>query len=356
MGFVKVVKSNAYYKRYQVQFRRRRQQKTDYYARKRLIWTDKNKYAAPKYRFVVRFSNRDVVCAIIASDAKGDRVVQSAYGHELAKYGLKFGFNNYASTYATGLLLARRLNAKFHLPFLGNKEAPTQYFNVSEGGDLADESGKSAEDRRPFKAVLDAGLYRTTTGSRIFAAVKGACDGGLNVPHSTRRFPGTPKEKGAETDFEIVAKYIYGGNVADYMNQLAEEDEDKYKSQFSVASKNKISGKDVEGIYKSIHAKIRAEPIAALKTKTADLTKLGYFKTRKSPKDAKAVAVKKFFKPKKLTVQERKAKIKAVISDRDTKLAAIRAKLEAARAAAEAEDEEEEEVAAAGSGSDSDSD
>jgi len=37
MAFVKLVKNNAYYKRYQTAYRRRREGKTDYYARKRLI-------------------------------------------------------------------------------------------------------------------------------------------------------------------------------------------------------------------------------------------------------------------------------------------------------------------------------
>lgn len=36
-GFVKVVKNKQYFKRYQVKFKRRREGKTDYYARKRLI-------------------------------------------------------------------------------------------------------------------------------------------------------------------------------------------------------------------------------------------------------------------------------------------------------------------------------
>lgn len=58
--FQKKVKSNAYFSRYQTKYRRRQQGKTDYYARKRLITQAKNKYNAPKYRLVVRFTNRDV--------------------------------------------------------------------------------------------------------------------------------------------------------------------------------------------------------------------------------------------------------------------------------------------------------
>jgi len=43
MGFVKIVKNKAYFKRFQVKFKRRRECKTDYAARKRLILQDKNK-------------------------------------------------------------------------------------------------------------------------------------------------------------------------------------------------------------------------------------------------------------------------------------------------------------------------
>jgi len=41
---------------------------------------------------------------------------------------------------------------------------------------------------------LDVGLTHTTTGNRVFGALKGAVDGGLNVPHSSNRFPGYFKD------------------------------------------------------------------------------------------------------------------------------------------------------------------
>jgi len=50
--------------------------------------------------------------------------------------------------------------------------------------------------RKPFRAILDYGVRRITTGNRIFGAMKGAVDGGLNVPHSVKRFPGFKKVKG----------------------------------------------------------------------------------------------------------------------------------------------------------------
>uniref|UniRef100_A0A2I2YEN5 Ribosomal protein L5 eukaryotic C-terminal domain-containing protein n=1 Tax=Gorilla gorilla gorilla TaxID=9595 RepID=A0A2I2YEN5_GORGO len=65
MGFHHVVvKNKAYFKRYQVKFRRRREGKTDYYARKRLVIQDKNKYNTPKYRMIVRVTNRDIICQV----------------------------------------------------------------------------------------------------------------------------------------------------------------------------------------------------------------------------------------------------------------------------------------------------
>eukprot|EP00953_Heterococcus_sp_UTEX-ZZ885_P003470 2388-Heterococcus_DN1.PRE.2 len=113
--FVKVLKSKAYFKRYQVKFRRRREGKTDYRARKRLICQDKNKYNAPKYRLVVRFSNRYVNCQIAYATIEGDKIMCQSNSRELERYGLKTGLKNYAAAYCTGLLCARRLLQKLGL-------------------------------------------------------------------------------------------------------------------------------------------------------------------------------------------------------------------------------------------------
>lgn len=321
-GFVKVIKNKAYYKRFQVQPRRRRQNKTDYYARKRLIWQDKNKYDTPKYRLVVRFTNRDVITAVVASDLGGDRVVKAAYGHELQRYGLKFGFKSWPATYATGLLLARRINAHFKLPFQGKKEATKEFFNLGETEDFPEDDNKEVnlEEQRPFKAVLDVGLHRTTTGSRLFAAVKGACDGGLNVPHSPTRFPGAPKDGEEEVDFEVVHKYIFGGHIAEYMNALAEEDEEAFALQFSVAKKAGIKGDDIEGIFAAVHDKIRAETRDGLLKPAKDAKQLGYFKQRT---EAKKDFVKKSFQKQKFSKQQRIARVTARLAVRDYRLAAL---------------------------------
>lgn len=83
--------------------------KTDYYARKRLIAQDRNKYNTPKYRLVVRFSNKNITCQVVYAKIEGDVVLAAAYSHELPQFGVTVGLTNYAAAYCTGLLLARRV-------------------------------------------------------------------------------------------------------------------------------------------------------------------------------------------------------------------------------------------------------
>jgi len=283
MPFQKVVKNKAYFKRFQTQFRRRREGKTDYRQRLRLVIQDKNKYNSPKYRLVVRFTNRDCICQIVYSRIDGDHVMAAAYSHELPRYGIKLGLTNYAAAYATGLLVTRRLYKK-----LGMDEL---YPGVQEATGDSFRSIKKFNKRRPFKALLDVGLYRTTTGSRVFAAMKGALDGGLNVPHSERRLVGwDDKEKSLDT--EVLRKYIFGGHVADYMKQLLEEDPEAYDRQFSRYKKEGIKADDLEEIYKNAHKRIREDPTFVKKEK-------------------KTVERDKKFRPARLTLAQRKERVAA---------------------------------------------
>jgi len=252
MAFVKVVKNKAYFKRFQVKFKRRREGKTDYYARKRLILQDKNKYNTPKYRLVVRFSNRDVTCQIAFARIEGDVILAAAYSHELPRYGVKVGLTNYASAYATGLLLARRLLKKLKLDqiYAGAKDVNGAEYNVE------------SQDGQPgaFQAYLDVGLARTSTGAKVFGAMKGAADGGLHIPHSVKRFPGFDNEK-KEFKADIHRKHIFGLNVAAYMKELQADDE-TYKRQFSKYIANGITADSIEAMYKKAHAEIRKDPEA----------------------------------------------------------------------------------------------
>ncbi|KAJ4871141.1 60S ribosomal protein L5-1 [Raphanus sativus] len=250
MVFVKPSKSNAYFKRYQVKFRRRRAGKTDYRARIRLINQDKNKYNTPKYRFVVRFTNKDIVAQIVSASIAGDIVKASAYAHELPQYGLSVGLTNYAAAYCTGLLLARRVLKMLEMDaeYEGNLEATGEDFSV-----------EPTESRRPFRALLDVGLIRTTTGNRVFGALKGALDGGLDIPHSDKRFAGFSKEN-KNLDAEIHRNYIYGGHVSNYMKMLNEDEPEKFQTHFSQYLKKGVDAEKMEELYKKVHAAIRADP------------------------------------------------------------------------------------------------
>jgi len=250
-GFVKVVKNKAYFKRFQVKFKRRREGKTDYYARRRLVVQDKNKYNTPKYRMIVRFTNKDITCQIAYAKIEGDVTVCAAYAHELPSYGVKVGLTNYAAAYCTGLLLARRLLKKFGLDeiYKGAESVTGEQYNVE------DIEGKPGA----FRAYLDVGLARTTTGARIFGAMKGAADGGIDIPHSNKRFPGYDSES-KEFSAEIHRNHIFGQHVADYMRTLMEEDEDAYKKQFSKFIRLGITPDELEGIYTKAHSAIRADP------------------------------------------------------------------------------------------------
>ena len=74
-----------------------------------MITQDKNKYHAPKYRLVVRFTNGDIICQVVSSRIVGDFTLAAAYSHELPRYGIHVGLKNYAAAYCTGLLTARRV-------------------------------------------------------------------------------------------------------------------------------------------------------------------------------------------------------------------------------------------------------
>jgi len=289
-----------------VQYRRRREAKTDYYARKRLIMQDKNKYKTPKYRFVVRVTNRDVITQIIAADLTHDVVIAAAYSHELPRYGIKLGLTNYAACYATGLLLARRVNSKFGLKFEGQTKVDGEDFNV--------EPSEDEEAPKPFKALLDVGLARTTSGARVFGALKGATDGGIDIPHNDHRYPGSKRE-GTEwaTSAETHRKYIFGGHIAEYMKALQEENEEAYNTQFKRYVDAGISGDKLEGLYTKAHAAIRADP----NKKRAD-SELGYFKVRgkNNPKPAKDAKPAKRYNKTKKSLSQRKARITQKLTKR----------------------------------------
>nr|CAG4638602.1 EOG090X09YS [Cyclestheria hislopi] len=233
---------------------------------------------------IVRFTNKDIICQIAYARIEGDVIVCAAYSHELPRYGIKVGLTNYAAAYCTGLLLARRLLKKFKLDKLyeGCTDVTGDAYSVQN---LRDGPGA-------FKAYLDVGLARTTTGARVFGCMKGAVDGGIDIPHSTKRFPGYDSES-KEFNAEVHRKHIMGQHVADYMKNLMDEDEEAYKRQFSQYIKLGITPDAVEGMYKKAHEAIRADP-----------------EFKKVEKDPSKIT-KKRWNAAKLTLEQRKERVAA---------------------------------------------
>ncbi|KAF2325560.1 hypothetical protein GH714_030366 [Hevea brasiliensis] len=188
MAFVKAQKTKAYFKRFQVKFKRRREGKTDYRARIRLINQDKNKYNTPKYRFV---SNKDIVAQIISASIAGDMVLAAAYSHELPRYGLEVGLTNYAAAYCTGLLLARRT--------LKMLEMDEEYEGNAEG----------------------------------------ALDGGLDIPHSDKIFAGFSKDD-KQLDAEVHRKISMVVMLLHILGTLMEDEPEKYQLHFSESSRGEL--------------------------------------------------------------------------------------------------------------------
>merc|ERR1711915_432319 len=283
-------------------FRRRREGKTDYRQRKRLCAQDKNKYQSPKYRLVVRFTNTQVICQIAYALVDGDRILAQANSKELQRYGLKVGLKNYAAAYCTGLLVARRLLQKIGLDdiYEGNTDVDgevvsTEYENKKFFVEEVD------DDKYPFRCFLDVGCRATTTGCRIFGALKGAADGGLDVPHSEKRFPGYDRDA-KEYDADLHRERIFGGHVGEYMQYLEEEDNAKYQQQFASYIKNNIDPEGLEELYESVHEAIRADP---------------------SPREKKPFTPDKTFKKKaKKTLEERKASVQSLKDAKKAELAA----------------------------------
>jgi len=89
--------------------------------------------------------------------------------------------------------------------------------------------------------------------------MKGASDGGLYIPHSENRFPGYDVEAKA-LDAETLRKYIFGGHIGEYMEALADDDEERYKSQFQKYIDDGIDAEGLEELYSEAHTKIRENP------------------------------------------------------------------------------------------------
>jgi large subunit ribosomal protein L5e len=247
--------------------------RTDYRQRHKLITQDKNKYQSPKYRLVVRFTNRYVLCQIIYAEIIGDKVLCSASSKELPRFGLTVGLKNYAAAYATGLLVARRLLKKLGLDetYTGVEEVTGEVVSTEVNGRtyFVEEVD---DEKRPFRALLDVGIKNTTTGAKVFGAMKGASDGGLDIPHSNKRFPGYSRDTKL-FDGEVHTARNWGETVADYLREMEEDDEENYQKHFSKYLAADLEADDLEEMYEKVHTAIREDPSHQAAAKFTDINK-----------------------------------------------------------------------------------
>lgn len=131
--------------------------------------------------------------------------------------------------------------------------------------------------------------------------MKGASDGGLFIPHSENRFPGFDIET-KELDAETLRKYIFGGHVAEYMETLADDDEERYRSQFQGYIDDDIEADGLEEMYQEAHKGIREDPFKADDEEGE----------KKSKEEWKAES-KKYLKPK-MSKEEKMERVKAKIN------------------------------------------
>ena len=146
--------------RYKVPMRRRREARTNYHQRLRLL-------KSGKPRLVARKSNRHIRAQLILAGPQGDETIANATSEDLAEYGWEAPTGNLPAAYLTGLL-----------------------------------AGKRALEAGLEEAVLDIGLNTATPGNKVFAVQEGVIDAGVEVPHNDEVFAEWERTRG-----EHIAEY-----------------------------------------------------------------------------------------------------------------------------------------------------
>lgn len=189
--------------RYRVPYRRRREKKTDYAARRVMATADRP-------RFVVRVSGKNILVQVVRSEIEGDYVIAKANSNELKRYGWNASGKNVPAAYLIGVL-----------------------------------AGKKAKAAGVEHAILDMGLKRITAGNKIFAVVKGALDAGLDIP--------------CDSDITPSPERINGSIIAEYAEQM--EDPLEYERRFSVYLRRGLRPEALPGHFEEVKARIEENEI-----------------------------------------------------------------------------------------------
>jgi len=190
--------------KYKVPRRRRREGKTNYYKRYRMILSSHP-------RFIVRKTLRHIIVQVAIAKPEGDHIVAAAHSRELAKkYGWKGGLGNTSAAYLTGLLAALRA-----------LKAGINY------------------------AAPDIGLHAPVKGSKVFAAIKAANDVGLKVPVSDEVVPSENR--------------IRGEHIASWAKILSEENPELFEKRFSLYLSRGFNPIDLPPHFEEVKEKILSD-------------------------------------------------------------------------------------------------
>lgn len=188
---------------YNVPYRRRREGKTDYHRRKKLLIS-----GLP--RLVARKTNKHIIAQIVEASIEGDRVLASAHSSELRKkFGWLGSLKNLPAAYLTGLLCGYR-----------------------------------ALKRNVKKAILDIGLQTPSKGARIFAVMKGCIDAGIEIPHGEEILPSEER--------------IKGQHISDYASILSSTPE-VYSKRFSEYLSRDLRPENIVEHFSAVKKKIETE-------------------------------------------------------------------------------------------------
>jgi large subunit ribosomal protein L18 len=163
------------------QKRRRRENKTDYKARRILLGSGIN-------RIVVRRTNKYFILQSVESSEAQDKVLVTLTSKELLKNGWdekkKGSLKSIPAGYLTGILFAKRI----------------------KDGNVG--SGKRVADNR---FIMDLGMARTDKGGKIFAVLAGLIEGGLDIPADSKVFPSEDRLMGEHAGLKDMVTKVKGG-------------------------------------------------------------------------------------------------------------------------------------------------
>jgi large subunit ribosomal protein L18 len=153
-----------------VQKRRRRESKTDYLKRLKLL-------KSGKPRVVFRRTNKYVIVQYIISDEAKDKVVLGFNSSELLKYG-------WPKEAASGL---KNTTASYFLGYL---------------------MGKTIQKKKLEEPIIDFGMIQALHKSRVYGFLKGIIDSGIKISCKEEAFPEPERIKGEhlknKVDFEKI--------------------------------------------------------------------------------------------------------------------------------------------------------